>query len=448
MKISKVYLITLIMGVMLVSCTENPSPPPDTTGEETYTSYIISFSEGGITRGMDDPDAGTPIEKEVNRIGIIILDEANADVHYDFRNISSFTQGSGANANKYTGNFAVKTTTGMKTVVVVVNPTTNVEDQLRLYSRRASDNVGFGLQDADFINNVVGGGIVMSGKTTGVNLTMVQTEATALASPTPINVYRNLSKVIVALRPSAVSIGGANFSDIKYTLGAKAKDAYFSAQVDGSNNPTTLFDNINANFSSHFTPIDTDVIPDGAYIPTLVENAVTNKTGVGFYALENVPKISVPVYGATTSILIKAVVTPTSPLVATYNVDNKATTVTTGSFTTGNSFYVYRPTEEYWTVNAYNQAIVSGHTYSLKATDFDYYEDGVCFFPAVAVRDDNKKLGVERNHLYVATITKIHKIGEPAQPYEPEDPVVDETYMTLTVSIYDWVYGFTEHELF
>ena len=295
----------------------------------------------------------------------------------------------------------------------------------------------------------------MTGKEEGVDMTTAQSETAALANPISVDVYRNLSKVILALRGATltgtnttVTIPGADLSNIKYTLASRAKDAYFSLQTDASSNVTTLYDDVSTDFDRFFTPMDTARIPATDYIPVLPENTATNKTGNGFYAFENVPKIASPVYGATTNIIIQAVITPNVEMVATYNIANKATTVTApGSATVGASFYVYRPSGAYWTPAARAQAIVAGGTYSLKASDFDYYRNGVCFFPAVAVRDKAGKLGVERNHLYVVTITKINKIGEPAQPYTPPTPVVDDTYMTITAEVHPWDYEATEIEL-
>jgi hypothetical protein len=453
MKKNMFLAVALATIVAIPSCTRENSNTPDGNGQETYASFTITLPEGSATRALDD-NAGTSAEKTVSTIGIYIIDEGDGTLHFAKKAISEFTGpvDNGDDGRVYTSKFGVKTTTGTKTVVVLVNPTDAVHNRLLNIRKNALGSNGFGLASTDFkTGNSPVTSLVMTGANTGVALSTVQDEAAAIDDPEAVTISRNLAKVVVEkVAPAEYEVTGGTLTSFQYTLVAEARDAHLTEQdhplfytvpaeiADPAPYTGTYFDN--------FTGL---VAGTGATYASVLENTVGKTSPTGFYTFEN--GAGTPYAGNTTAVRLKGVYTPDKDkvtVVTGYNAETGVKTLAGTAVATGTSFYL-RYNGEYWTETAHAAALDPGKDYTLLAAEFSKkYEDGVGYY-TILVQDAEGVKAVKRNYYYLLQVKRVLGPGSPTETEisDPEKPVEDDTYLAVEATVLPWNFQSSAHDI-
>lgn len=444
MKINKFFATALVAAMALTSCSNSDSVTPENpeTGDETFAGFSFAIPADMVSKA-EDSSVGTTPEKAINKIGIYIWDQGGNTFHSEVRefNTTNFTKtpGSGNNPDVYTAKFGVKTTTGTKKVFVVANPSANVAAALASKRGATLNDVGFGLPQTDFVG---ASDMVLSGQykdalnSDEINLGKVD-ETAAIAAAKEVDIYRNLSKVVLEKgAPGKFDIVGGT-TNLKYTVVARAKDAYFLPQ--GS---STLFSAVPSGaagdpthvYFNNFTPISG--IADSEF-KTIEENGQGKTSANGFYAFENLPNTFLG--GNTTTILIKGQFTPTT--VVTSYTEGGARTTATG--TSGQDFFKCLKDGTFWTQAGVTSAI--GKDGYLN-TDFVKYTGGVGYY-TVPVQDSDKAWGVKRNNYYVIEVESVNGPGSPEQPTNPETPLNEDSYLSIKAKVHHWDFQNTQVDI-
>jgi hypothetical protein len=443
MKKNMFLAVALATIVAIPSCTRENSNTPEGNGQETYASFTITLPEGSATRAPSST-TGTAAEKAVKVIGIYIIDEKDGTLHFEKKDVNSsnFT----SDGSEYTSKFTVKTTTGMKTVVVLVNPTDAVHNRLLNIRKNALGSNGFGLPSTDFKTLVPTlESLVMTGAKKNVDLTTVRSETDAKDAPEEINISRNLAKVVVT-KASTWEVIGGTLDQIYYTLVAEAKDAHLTEQATPLFyiTPTEIADpgEYTGTYFANFTSL---VAGSSATYVVVPENPTNAEASVdGFYTFEN--GADIPYGGNTTAVRLKGRFTPTT-VVATY--DPTDDTKTTAAGVTGASFYL-RYNGEYWTTTAHDAAISNDEDdfYLAPAQFSGQYVNGVGYY-TLPVQDDQGVEAVKRNYYYLLQVERVLGPGAPTEEEidDPEKPVEKDTYLAVKATVLPWNLQSSVHEI-
>lgn len=407
---------------------------------ETYSAVSILFPNT-LTLRSADPDAANIGESAVTSVGVFVVDNFSGFIHKGIFNSSQFTPV--GDAYKLTS--AVKTTTGDKSIYVVLNPTSTILDAIDLQKAGAfGDGTINGTADMVFVTST---DVVMTSIEAKAATLSVKTEAEALAAPLSITVQRNTSKIAVKKKTATIPVVGGSVDNLQFATIVEAKKSYL-IQQGGSTYETvkTPAQDIN------------NLIADNEYFTKLVaptswkdinEHSALNKDLAGYYALENVNTTKLA--GNTTAAIIKAQFTPSANSVVTdYATDG---TRTMGTITPGTSFYVKKSDYTYWSQEAYNKALANGFT----ADHFSkLYENGIGYY-RIWVQDANNNKGVLRNNYYILSVNKISGPGLPyvpgvdpddnTNPGDPNLPIDEDTYISAEVTVLPWNVETSDHEI-
>ena len=443
MKKKFLFSMVLVLSTLtFFSCSKEDAVDEPSGGKEvteTYAAVSISFPQTMQLRSAD-PLAANTLESTVTTIGVYVVDDLSGFMHKGHFSSSQFTKD--PLDEKYRLTAAVKTTTGAKTIYVVLNPATTLHNSIN--AGLLGDSPINGTAEPDFVS---ASDLIMS-SVAGVSATLtVQTETAALGTPLGITVQRNTAKVAVKKKNAVIDVVGGSVNDLKFALLVEAKKSYLiqqggnlytSVQTPGQNiSPITT---INDYFTKVATPTNWKNIN---------ENAIANNSLTGFYTLENVN--TTKVVGNTTAAIIKAQFTPTSnTVVVGYAADQ---TRTLGSITPGQSFYVKKSDYTFWSEQGYADALANGFT----AAHFSKkYDNGTSYY-RIWVQDGNNNIGVLRNNYYVLNVNKITGPGlpyvpgvdpdDPSNPEDPDKPIDEDTYISVEVTVLPWDVQTTDHDL-
>ncbi|MDR2919964.1 MAG: Mfa1 family fimbria major subunit [Tannerella sp.] len=435
-------MVLIFATLTVVSCSKDEVvDAPSVNDTDTYSAVSISFPKT-LTLRNADPDAANTMESTVNTIGVYIIDEFNGFMHKGVFGSTDFTQ---VSDDMYRLTSAVKTTTGNKSVYVVLNPTAELQDAIELQKGGIfGDNPFNGTAEPTFVS---ASDIVMAsvaGKTTTLS---IQTATEALDAPLAISVQRNTAKVAVKKKATTIPVVGGSINYPEFALVVEAKKSYLIQQGGNTyetvKTPAQNIDNLlpeNDYFTKLATPYDWKSIN---------ENTVPNNNLDGYYALENVNTKKLA--GNTTAAIIKVQFTPAAnSVVIDYAPDG---TRTMGSIGSGTSFYVKKSDNTFWDESAFQDAIANNFTPEHFSK---LYEDGICYY-RIWVQDANNQKGVLRNNFYVFNINKITGPGLPyvpgvnpddiTNPEDPNLPIDEDTNISVEVIVLPWNVENSDHEI-
>ena len=442
MKKNLLFSIVLILSTLtFFSCSKDDAVDEPSGGKEveTYAAVSISFPQNMQLRAAD-PSAANTLESTVTSIGVYVVDDLSGFIHKGLFTSGQFTKD--PMNDKYTLSAAVKTTTGAKTIYVVLNPATTLHNSIN--AGLLGDNPIDGTAEPDFVS---ASELIMSSVAGATATLTVQTETAALSTPLSITVQRNTAKVAVKKKNAVVDVVGGSVNDLKFALLVEAKKSYLIQQ--GGNTYTSVKtpgQNISpiATINNYFTKVATP----GTW-KAVNENTIANNSLTGFYTLENVN--TTKVVGNTTAAIIKAQFTPASnTVIVGYAADQ---TRTLGSITPGQSFYVKKSDFTFWSEQGYADALANGFT---DAHFSKKYENGTSYY-RIWVQDGNNNIGLLRNNYYVLNINKITGPGlpyvpgvdpeDPTNPEDPDKPIDEDTYISVEVTVLPWDVETTDHDL-
>lgn len=450
MKVTKFFALALASFAIASCSKETNESAPAAQGKDTYAGVSISFPKT-MTRAADANAASTD-EGRVHSLGVYVIDDATSVMHSGFYSVGQFTVTGG----KYTLNAALKTTTGTKSIYVVLNPTTALQPLLSNSTVFGTNPINGVASDFEFATgNSTDRALTMSSVAAAKSTLAVVTEAEALAAPVAINVQRNTAKV--AVKSGVTTATGGAVANMQFALVVQAKKSYLIQQ--GGNTFATVqtpgravaITATPADYSDFFTTL---AAPATADYKNVNPTATANNLLAGFYATENVNTTNMA--GNTTAAILRAQFTPTNGTVVTdYNTATGVKTM--GNLTAGQSFWVRIADNSYWSKAAYDKAIVAGGTHSILATDFSReYANGIGYY-RLWVQDAAGTRGVIRNNYYVLSVTKVNGPGaptvpgvNPADPDQPEDPtkpVEDDTFVSVDVTVLAWDVQSSDHEI-
>lgn len=414
---------------------------PSVNDTDTYSAVSISFPKT-LTLRNADPNAANTMESVVNTVGVYIIDEFNGFMHKGVFGSTDFIK---VSDDMYRLTSAVKTTTGNKSVYVVLNPTAELQDAIELQKGGIfGDSPLKGTAEPTFVS---ASDIVMAsvaGKTTTLS---VQTEAEALNAPLAISVQRNTAKVAVKKKATMIPVVGGSIDYPEFALVVEAKKSYL-IQQEGNTYETVKTPGQNIEVLNPDNDYFTKLTTPGSWKP-INENNVLNNNLDGYYTLENVNTKKLA--GNTTAAIIKLQFTPASNSVVTaYAPDG---TRTMGSIDPGTSFYVKKSDNTFWNESAYQDAIdnnfTPGHFSKLYVNGTSYYR--------IWVQDANNQKGILRNNFYVLNINKITGPGLPyvpgvdpddiTNPEDPNLPIDEDTNISVEVIVLPWNVENSDHEI-
>ncbi|MEF9924076.1 MAG: Mfa1 family fimbria major subunit [Muribaculaceae bacterium] len=453
MKIKSIILSVLAFTA-LMSCQKEGLDNPDNgqTGEKTFAGISISFPLEGdrsVSRAADDGNA-IASEKAVKSVGIYIVDKAKrAIMQSALLTAADFTVTNGI----CTVNKTIATTTGAKLIYAVLNPSDEVKAQIAsengyvfTNARELSmtvDKFGLAWDAATNRPKIDGTGALTMSSDVAVEKTLtVMTEEEAKKNPIALKVQRNTAKVAVKDDAKLTVIGGESIGRM-FTLAAIAKTSYLVQQKSGGNiiTPATIVPtdagDLVTYFAKHYTALSKDETAYGKWNNVNASTA-TNTTYNGYFALEN--NVNAKHAGNTTAAIIKGNFTPTEVVLTA---DAAGNILSKGAGVDGQSFYVQKSTNYYWSTTAYNTYATDD---TKKAEFSKIYTSGVGYY-RIWVQNTDKSKSVKRNSYYVLNITKINGPGSPEIPTDPVDPVEEDTQISVTIEILPWTMQGTDHEI-
>ena len=330
---------------------------------------------------------------------------------------------------------------------VVLNPTPAVISEIGSKSSPIFGALEF---KSPYSNFYTANDFVMS-STVGVLKTLaVQTNEQALANPIDVAVQRNLAKV--AVLSSNVSNGtfttsaGHTASGLTFAPITRAINSYLIQQKNAGTSEivtpgAAIVPEKDNNYWANTTA------PLAAEYETVGVMAASNpdpKSYKCFYALENVNDKNY--VGNTTAAIIKANMKLKDGTVVT---GYTAGTRTFGNLAANQSFYVLKGDNTPWSEAAYTAALAST---DFTAAHFTLKYDGGVSYYRIWVKDANDVVAIIRNNYYIMQMNSISGIGSPIPPgtgneVNPEDPIDEDTYISVKVSVQNWSTIVTGHDL-
>lgn len=456
-------LLTLaLVALAIVACskegTDKGINPEE--GVNTYAGVNISFPQTD-TKATDAN--ATAVETAVTKIGVYIVDNTSGLMHSGLYSASDFEKD--ASSGNYKLKTALQTTTGEKTIYVVLNPTDKLNATIVAAGKNSFNGV-VPIVGETFVNksgNTIES-LTMSSVAGGTKQTVTaQDKATAIANPFAVTVERNTAKVTLRFGASHTVIGGT-VSDVQYGIDIAPKQSYLiqnlkavaAASIENVNTPANKVAIPDPSLATaDYVAYMQKFFTDSKQIPTDMTDVQAHNTAagslVGFYCPENV---NVKNYqDNTTAVIIKATYTPTTGTAIT-GYDTATGVTTLGDIAMGSSFYKYKTDGTLWSEAAYNAATTAGATYSKTAADFTtIYTNGVCYY-RIWVMGENTTgpgaVGVLRNNFYVMNITKINGVGTPGHPgadSKPGDQIETQCLISVNVAMQPWTMVESNHEI-
>lgn len=441
MKKGNLFAMALAAFVFASCSSEQDVEKPEVVGgSDTYSAVSISFPQ---TMGLriDDPAAANVKESKVTSVGVYIIDDLSGFMHKGLFTSGSFT----AAGDKYTLTTAIKTTTGSKSIYVVLNPNATLQGAIDVQKGGIfGDSPYDGTADDAFVSTE---DVVMASVVATSTVLTVKSASEALAAPQAITVQRNAAKIAVKKKDANVTVIGGSVDNLQFALLAQSKKSYL-VQRGGKTYATVVTPAKAVTFLTADNAYFTKVATPSTWI-NINDNTAANNALNGYYALENVNNVNM--VGNTTAAIIKARFKPTDNTVVVGYAANGTRTL--GSIVAGASFYVKKSDNTFWNETAYAAALLNGFTdahFSLK------YDAGTSYY-RIWVQDASNQKGVLRNNYYVLSVNKITGPGlpyvpgvdplDPTNPVDPNLPVEEDTYVSVEVTVLPWDVQTSEHEI-
>lgn len=334
----KFYFGTLIVlsAMMFGSCSQNDDVVNGEGGlsdKEVYFSFAFGMPSSG-TRAYADEATGSTDENKVNKVKVILFDDATDPVVTFVKDFDATDPEAGTPGypmTSATAGTAFKVPGTSKNMLLVVNPGLKFPT-VAIGNAYSTVNAALAATVADLTTTK---GFEMAnsdGKLLDISANLKETAPAAQSTPAKIYVDRAVAKVIVRETVTTGGVtGGATvtLSDFGWKLNVTNK-SYFptSTRVKTSADTSVFSDRnglgsyrIDPNYSTQPTPI-TD-----AYNFLPATNAAWNASDASEYCLENTQDAANNKEGYTTQVLIKLRYTP----VSVKNKDNGDVTVNAGS---------------------------------------------------------------------------------------------------------------------
>ncbi len=448
MKMNKLFAAAMAATLMFASCTEdngagNGGAP--VAGDETYAGVKITLP---VQTRAEDENA-SPAESAINTVGVYIIDRATNVIHSAILDTDDF----GVVEGVVTATTAVKTTTGMKDVFVIANPTAGILGKIASMRKPAFLNTiqtTLGLDETHFYTENLGAltSMVMTGQRENYDMTAVVSSTAALtdAKMLKLTIERNTSKVVLKAKETMV-VDGGTATDINFAMAAKNTDSYLSYLMTEDYGtphnavPTSAEDNSADAYYNFFTSIT-----PATYKPIVAHDALKTAAN-GFYVLENQTTTSPKREGNTTAVVIKLKYTPTKAKGSKIIGSWAAGVATEGDLGVDGSFYVYTGGDNsYWSEAAYTAATTAEENPLPTSAFSAKYAGGLCYYKIYVVATQDGAKEVLRNNYYEMTLAQVKGPGKPSPDtgIEPKTPIEDDTWLGLELSVKKWSWSPTE----
>ncbi len=455
MRINKFFAAALAATTLFASCTkENVNDGGKTgEGEVTYAGISISvpMSPAG-TRAGAEADIATGDESKIENVAVFIVDGTTVDKLYLESGDFTFNTGTGiATANK-----AIRTTTGAKTIYIVANYTATLKAKIESMGAAAFGQSAIALNESNFITST--NALTMTGTKDKTLDKQSAEEAIEPANLINIDVYRNLAKVVVHQKTadSHKIVGGGwhKAGSLEFALAVKAQGAWLhNTPNDGASATAyTVIPEAAATDDTHafWTNFSNRTVGTTAtdWKAVHASTAALN-TMAGWYAHENI--YTTLLSGNTTIARLRGAYIPAKTVTA-YNATTGVRTETTNTESTTPATFRRLGTDgSYWSTAAYNAAIAeSADDFHIPVANFSAeYANGIGYYK-IMVMDEARVPVVKRNNFYDLAIEAIEGPGSPAEVSVDEeviDPLDEESYVAVTVTVKDWWKQSTGHTI-
>lgn len=463
MKLNK-FFIAAAAATMLFSCSKEQGTENPVAGQDTYAGISVSFPKMVTGRAVTSDPNATAAEQVVTSVGVYVVDNNSGAMHSKVFTGSEFQAGTGTgnypNTELYYLTTALKTTTGEKSIYVVLNPTATVEAEIAAKRGTAFSTASIAADETAFVNGTTD--MVMSGSAASMVTLGVVDATAALAAPVAITVQRNTAKVAVTYNSTVTggtfSLAGSTgtASDLQFAMITTAKNSYLVQQLAAGQTVVSVANVRTPGYSVE--PLATNAYWSTVAAPATYKAVTVSTTAntalAGFYVLENVNATNL--VGNTTAAIIKAKIAPADGKVVTgYNTTDGTRTL--GNYVAGEDFYVKKSDNTVWSEAAYDAAIVTGGDMSLTAAHFSKpYVAGESYY-RIWVQNDSGVKGVLRNNYYVMQVNSISGFGsptvpgvdpeDPTKPEDPKKPIDEDAYISVSISVKAWEVIPSGHDL-
>lgn len=431
MKNFRIFAAILAATALFASCQKDGGDGVK-EGDPTYAGVsILLKSEGTTTRVTQ---AGNNEESAISSVTVYVIDDNSGRMDTKTFTSTDFVA-DGANTGYRKANAAIPTTVGAKTVYVVANAPTALNNLLTTVP--ALKNEVLALDETNFITATSGAydgtaaklfNVVMSGKS--ASNVGAQNATAALATPVQVTLTRNVAKIAVK-QPATLNVANATVSDLQFGIAAKAKKSYLVSQTNTALN-TLPGAPIAANYWTDNFSGRTGL----NYVAVNANNTAATAANAWF-ALEHTPATFVE--GNTTKIVIRATFVPKN-LITGY-ASGVLTEVTNNA--TAADFYVHKATQKAFNAAAYAAAIADATNAATYGADkfSAKYAGGKSYYQVNIKAGQGGAKGVIRNNYYELTISGITGFGDPTEDGGITDPttiVPDDSNIAVTLKVSDW----------
>ncbi|MCS3195845.1 Mfa1 family fimbria major subunit [Bacteroides thetaiotaomicron] len=422
MKVKDLLLAGLAVAAM-TACSNNDEIVENgiqTTGEEASMSINLKFADEGtraVTSGTTAP--GEIVERDATTVTAII-EYPNTNKRLVFKNLTLVNDGNG---NKYTTEkFAVEAASGVKVYAIINNKNENITATTNLSELKVGKQT---LPDTGlaYIAKTVAedNAFLMSGSVEGVNIKGGDSENVA-----PITVTRVAAKLDEQTVLSTAFPVTATDYNIEGKISVKLSGFSFSnlssdSYVFGANSSVE-------GWLQTYQVAGTDPV-DGAY------EWITDKIT---YCLENNNTAN------PTRVHYKGqVCIDDEPIIGDFYI--RAISLDGGVTTTYRLFKTWNDLKDFYKSDAIDKLDNTDRT-ALRKYGIMKYVGGICYYEANITTESPEpaKISVVRNNWYQLTVKSISKIGLPTPAQEPTP---DETMLTITTTVADWVIQVNDFDL-
>ena len=431
MKNFKIFAAAFAATVLFAACQKDGGDVVK-DGDPTYAGVsILLKSEGTTTRATL---AGSNEESAISSVTVYVIDDNSGRLDTKTFASTDFAA-DGANTGYKKANAAIPTTVGTKTVYVVANAPTALNNLLSTVPAIKSDVLA--LDETNFITATSGtydgtaaklSNVVMSGKSTSAALGQ-QTATAALATPVQVTLTRNVAKIAVK-QSATLSVANATVSNLQFGIAAKARKSYLLGQTN-----TALYTLPGTPAANYWT--DNFSGRTGLSYVAVNANTTAATAANAWFALEHTPATFVE--GNTTKIVIKATFVPKN-LITGYasGVLTEAT-----NNTAAGDFYVHKASQKAFNATAYAAAIADATNAATYGADkfSAKYAGGTSYYQVNIKAGQGGAKGVIRNNYYELTITGITGFGDPTEDGGITDPttvVPEDSNIAVTLKVSDW----------
>lgn len=450
MRVVRFFTMVLAASFLFAACSDKQDPNPNmkAKGKPTFAGVSITLPSDVVTRA-EEAGAGITGEKSIATIGVYISDKNNGQFDYQILNVSDFAKTTnGSNQSIYKANVSVKTTTGIKYIYVVANPTTMLQNKLQSVMGTAMNPVAFGLAEGAFLttSGATLNNMVLSGAYTATggeyDMSVPQTSEQALATPAEITINRNLAKVVLQKGSTYRVTDGT--TTLTWTVVTKAKDAHFLPQSSGTLYKMVPAEAPGSTAHAYWNNFSGLAGNSAEYINVLEYGAGDKKDAAyaeSKYVFENAPTALYA--GNTTAARLKGIYKPTKIF---GSIVSGAPQDVGGSFVAGTDFYRSKKDGSYWTLTGRDAAISTQYNGHLATGDFLYYQGGVGYY-TIYVQSDTGVKEVARNNYYLLQVNEVRGPGSPTENDDPTLPVQDDTYLGVKVTVQNWNMQMSGHDV-